>query len=188
MYIRAWPCRAGAGRGLAGGAVTQRFPELRRCGPGGGAWGSDVPAVAAVAASEGERPGRVPATPCSAQRPRWASIGPARGAPARPGAGQPGPSGLGREAGESGWGRRACGPGRAGPGRGRSRWGHVGDSEGDSARGAPISRGKKGAGWTPAPALPRVRGHRGRGATVTRRHCARGGGVGGEALLPRRPG
>lgn len=32
---------------MAGGAVIQRFPELRRRRPGGGAWGSDVAAEGA---------------------------------------------------------------------------------------------------------------------------------------------
>nr|XP_024645619.1 signal transducer and activator of transcription 3 [Macaca nemestrina] len=44
--------QAGAGRGLAEGAVIQRFPELRRRRPGGGAGGSDV-------AAEGTSPNRI---------------------------------------------------------------------------------------------------------------------------------
>lgn len=35
----ACPCQAGAGRGLAGGAVIQRFPELPRRRQGGGSLG-----------------------------------------------------------------------------------------------------------------------------------------------------
>lgn len=44
--------RVGAGRGLAGGAVIQRLPELQRRRLGGGVWGSDV-------AAEGASPNRI---------------------------------------------------------------------------------------------------------------------------------
>lgn len=53
-------CQAGTRRGLAGGAVIQRFPELRRRRRGGGVWGSDV-------AAEQASPNRIlDEHPCSA--------------------------------------------------------------------------------------------------------------------------
>lgn len=107
-------CQAGAGRGLAGGAVIQRFPELPRRRRGGGVWGSDV-------AAERASPNRIlDEHPCSAlflrvcqERPRGLREprGPHPGASAAPAY-----RARARETGEGGegWGR----PPRRSPGLG----------------------------------------------------------------------